>query len=76
MKRGPNLYRREPVDIDVRYDLLGKIERHEGHIFVAVQMFLSSRDDCLGACFDQVIHDGKIVRRKIPKNVDVVLEKT
>ena len=53
---------------------LGEIKRHEGHIFVAVQMPLPGRDDRLRACFDEVIHDGKIVRRKVPKHVDIVLE--
>ena len=42
---------------------------------MAVQMPLPSRDDRLGTCLDEVIHDGKIVRRKIPENVDIVLEK-
>ena len=70
-----HLYRGEPVDVDMRDDLLREVQRHKGHIFVAVQMSLAGCDDRFGTCLDEVIHDREIVRRKIPKNVDVVLEK-
>src|ERR1035437_2468444 len=71
----PNFYRGEPVDVDMGNDLFGEIERHVGHIFVTVQMTLPGGDDCLGTNFDEVVHDGKIMRREVPENVDIVLEK-
>ena len=55
--------------------LLWKVECHEGHIFKAIQMCLTGCDDRLRAPFDQVIHDREVVRRKVPKNIDIVLEK-
>src|SRR5262249_38814225 len=35
---GSDLYRRKPIDIDMRDDVSGEIERNEGDIFVAVEM--------------------------------------
>ena len=59
----------------MRDDLLREVERHKGHIFIAVQMSLAGCHDRFGTRLDEVIHDREIVHRKIPKNVDIVLEK-
>jgi hypothetical protein len=70
----PDLYRGKPVDVDVRDDLLGEIDRHEGYILMAVQVLLPGGDNRLGSRLDQVVHDGKVVRRKVPEHIDIVLE--
>jgi hypothetical protein len=58
----------------VRNDLLGEIDGHEGHILVAVQVPLPGCNHGLGAGLDEIVHDGQVMRRQVPKNVDVVLE--
>ena len=56
--------------------LSGKYNSHVSDIFMAVEVALPGRDDRLRIRFDQVIHDGKIVRRQVPDDIDVVLKQT
>ena len=58
----------------MRDDFLWKVQGHERHIFMAIQMFLPCRNNSLGVGFDEVIHDRQVVGGEIPQNVDVVLE--
>ena len=74
-QRGAHLHRRQPVHVDVRDDVLGKVKSHERDVFVGIQVALPGCHDGLRAALDHVIHDGKIVRSKIPQHVDIVLEK-
>ncbi len=43
---------------------------------MTVQVFLPGRYDRLGTSFEKVVHDGQIVRSKVPENIEVMLEKT
>ena len=52
----------------------GKYKRHECDIFVPVQMPLTGGNHTIGLALDEMVHDGKIMRRQIPKHVDVVLK--
>ena len=42
---------------------------------MGVQVCLTGGDDSLRFLADEIVHDGQIVRRKIPNHIDVVLEK-
>src|ERR1022692_4193782 len=72
---GPHFYRREPVDVDMGDDVIREVERDISHIFMTVQVSLPGSDDGLRIRFDEVIHDGQIMRRKIPQHIHIVLEK-
>src|SRR5262249_38762684 len=52
-----------------------KVESDERDVLQSIEVTLPSRDDGLRALADQVIHNRKIMRSKIPDHVDVVLEK-
>ena len=58
----------------MRNNFLGKIDRHERDIFMTVEVALAGCDNGLRTGLDEVVHDGEVVRRQIPKHVDVVLE--
>ena len=40
-----------------------------------IQVSFARRDDSFGLVLDQMIHDGEVVGRQIPNNIDVMLEK-
>src|SRR6185437_3985966 len=75
-QRGADFYRREPVDVDVRDDFVGKINRHVGDIFVAVQVGLACGHDGLRTFLDEMVNYGKIVRGQVPHDIHVMLKKS
>ena len=63
-QRSANLYRRKPVYVDVRNQLVRVVNGNVGNVLNAVDVFLSGCDDCFGLIREQVVHDGQVVGRK------------
>src|SRR5579859_7717395 len=73
-QRGSDFHGRQPIDVYVSNNFVGKIQGEEGHVFVAVKMRLSGGRDSFRILLDQVVDDGEVVRSKVPNDVDIVLE--
>src|SRR5205807_6182484 len=73
----PNLYGREPVEMKVRDKVTGKFHDQVRDVFDAFfDMTTANSAEAFRLPLDQIIHNRKIVRRQIPKHVDVSLKQT
>src|SRR5437763_5563657 len=55
-------------------DFVRKINCHECHIFMSIEMVLSSGDDCFRGFLNDVVHDRKIMGSQVPDYIYVMLE--
>ena len=59
----------------IRNDFVRKINCHECHIFMSIEMVLSSGDDCFRGFLNDVVHDRKIMGSQVPHYIYIMLEK-
>src|SRR5262245_60037563 len=60
----------------MRDHVVGKIHDNVGHVFLAVEMADTNCHHGDRLLLNQKVHDGDIVRRQVPDDVGVMLEKT
>src|SRR5207302_9971327 len=76
-KRPANLDRRQPIEMKVRDKLVVKMHDQVSDVFDALfDMTTAERAQPHGLSADQVIHDGKIVRRQVPEHIYVALKQS
>src|SRR5262249_26650617 len=69
-----DFYRRQPIYVHMRNDVPREIKGDERHVLMAVEMAFTGCNDSFWIVLDDVIHDGKIVGRQVPDDIDIVLE--
>ncbi len=70
-----NLDRGQPVKMKMRDKVAGKVQHQISDVFNSrLDVTTTDRTQAIRLSINQVIHDRKIVRRQIPKHVDVFLE--
>jgi len=68
------LYRREPVDVEVGNYFVRKVNCDESDVFDSADMLFAGRDNRFGLSCNQIVHDGKVVRRQVPDHIGIMLE--